>query len=117
PVGEDDAATGTTLVAAATTPTRNSATNPLAAKQSLDRTLLVPSTLCPAPMMATTGTPMSSLSSVAHGSAEVILLAVMPQAPAARSLIDARDRVFAATSPTQADIARWDAQALGLIDS
>src|SRR5262249_16261298 len=108
PISDDDTATATTLVANAATTTRNSVTKVLVARQSLDPTLLLPSTVGPVPAMATTGTAMPSLPTAAPGATEVLLSAVVPQAPAAPSLFDARDRVFATAPPTPADIAPWD---------
>jgi hypothetical protein len=115
PVGEDDAATATTLVAAKATFARNSATESLSAMQSLDPTLLVPRLVGPAPAMATTATPMPSSPFAAPGAAERVLSAVLSQTLDAPSLLVALDHVFAAAPPTQADIALWDALALDLL--
>jgi hypothetical protein len=89
----------------------------LGASVSLDPTLFLPSTVGPAPAMATTEMTMASLRFAALGAGEMTLSAVAPQVPAAPSLFDARDRVFAAALPTPADIAPWDALALDVTSS
>jgi hypothetical protein len=115
PVGEDDAATATTLAVAPAAITQASATTSLDSGLPLDPTILLPTAIGPALVIARTAAPVHSSSSHAQDAVVLVQLATSPQATARQSLLDARDIVFAAAGPAAPDESPLDNLSLGTL--
>jgi hypothetical protein len=113
PVGEDDSATATTLVAAPASSTPASATASLGSGLPLAPALLLSSIDSPTTWIAATAASAQPSSSAAQDTVVPISLATPPQAMARQSLLDARDMVFAAAGPAAPDESPLDNVSLG----
>jgi hypothetical protein len=113
PVGGDDSATASTLAAVPAATTQASATASLGSCLALNPTILLPTFVGPALVIAGPTAPVQPSSSPAHDTVGPVPLATSPHATAGQSVLDARDMVFAAAGPATPDESPLDNVSLG----
>jgi hypothetical protein len=113
PVGEDDLAAATTLVAGPAVTSQALVTASLGSSLPLDTAIVLSSIDGPKAWIGATAASAQPSSTVAQDSVVPMPLATPPQAMERQPLADARDRVFAAAGPAAPDQSPLDNLSLG----